>query len=467
MSALWTSAEIATATAGVALTPFGVTGISIDTRSLKAGDLFVALCAARDGHDFVADALAKGAGGALVSRIPDGVAQDAPLIVVEDVQTALEDLGRAGRARMGGQVIAITGSVGKTTTKEMMRAALAPLGRVHASVASYNNHWGVPLTLARMPRDSAYAVIEIGMNAPGEIAPLARMARPHLAMVTTVAAAHLEAFGSLEGIAHEKASIFEGLEEGGIALVNADVAQSAILYDTAAAHAARIIRFGSSPDADACLAEAQVIEDRTVCTLRMGDDTRLFKLNAGGRHLALNGVAVMASLAALDCDLALGALGLASWQAVTGRGTRESITLSRLHSGTIEMIDDAYNANPASVAAALDVLAAANARRRVAVLGDMLELGTQGPAMHAELADLPSMERIEIIHTVGPLMEHLHASLPNRKQGLHCETADHMARQLPKTLQEGDIVLLKGSNSVKLARVVDALRNLGQSVGET
>ncbi len=326
MSALWTSAEIATATAGVALTPFGVTGISIDTRSLKAGDLFVALCAARDGHDFVADALAKGAGGALVSRIPDGVAQDAPLIVVEDVQTALEDLGRAGRARMGGQVIAITGSVGKTTTKEMMRAALAPLGRVHASVASYNNHWGVPLTLARMPRDSAYAVIEIGMNAPGEIAPLARMARPHLAMVTTVAAAHLEAFGSLEGIAHEKASIFEGLEEGGIALVNADVAQSAILYDTAAAHAARIIRFGSSPDADACLAEAQVIEDRTVCTLRMGDDTRLFKLNAGGRHLALNGVAVMASLAALDCDLALGALGLASWRAVTGRGTRESIT---------------------------------------------------------------------------------------------------------------------------------------------
>lgn len=469
MSALWISAEIAAATQGRAHGPdFKVKGISIDTRSLMAGDFFVALSAARDGHDFVADALAKGAAGALVSRIPDGVAQDAPLILVEDVQTALEDLGRAGRARMMGQVVAITGSVGKTTSKEMMRAALAPLGRVHASVASYNNHWGVPLTLARMPRETDFAVIEIGMNAPGEIAPLARMARPHLAIVTTVAAAHLEAFGSLEGIAHEKASIYEGLETGGIALVNADVETRAILQDKATACAARVLRFGEAKTAEARLASVEIIEDRTIVSMVFDGETHLFKLNTAGRHLALNAVAVMASVAALGGDVALAALGLSDWQAVTGRGTRERLTLSNrhAHAGEIEMIDDAYNANPASIAAALDVLASAEARRRVAVLGDMLELGAQGPAMHAELADLASIAKIERIHTVGGLMEHLHEALPSDKRGLHCETADEMARALPKTLEEGDIVLLKGSNSVKLARVVDALRNLGQSVEE-
>ncbi|HAR52981.1 MAG TPA: UDP-N-acetylmuramoyl-tripeptide--D-alanyl-D-alanine ligase, partial [Roseovarius nubinhibens] len=245
MSALWTAQEAAEATGGTTQGDWQVSGVSIDTRTLAEGDLFVALKAARDGHDFVAQALGKGAGAALVSHIPEGVAPDAPLLIVEDVLAALEALGRAARARSAARVVAVTGSVGKTSTKEMLRTVLARQGRTHAAEASYNNHWGVPLTLARMPRDTQFAVIEIGMNHPGEIAPLARLARPHVAMVTTVAAAHLEAFENIEGIAREKAAIFEGLEPGGIAVVNADLDTTPILEEAATRAGATIRRFGT------------------------------------------------------------------------------------------------------------------------------------------------------------------------------------------------------------------------------
>jgi len=247
--ALWTSSEAAAATRGRSTADWVAHGVSIDTRTIQPGDLFVALSAARDGHDFVAQALEKGASAALVSRIPEGLTEAAPLLIVADVQTALEALGRAARARSAAKVVGVTGSVGKTSTKEMLRAVLSGQGRTHAAEASYNNHWGVPLTLARMPVGTEFAVIEIGMNHPGEIAPLARIARPDVAMITTVAAAHLEAFASIEGIAREKAAIFEGLEAGGTAVINSDLKVTPILRAAAEAQSARIVSFGQGDGA--------------------------------------------------------------------------------------------------------------------------------------------------------------------------------------------------------------------------
>ena len=250
---LWRATDAAAATGGATRGDWAATGVSIDTRTLCPGDLFVALSAARDGHDFVADALRKGAAAALVSRRPEGVAPDAPLLVVDDVQAALEALGRAGRARSAARVVAVTGSVGKTSTKEMLRAVLSGQGRTHAAEASHNNHWGVPLTLARLPADADFAVVEIGMNRPGEIAPLSRLARPHVAMVTAVAAAHLEAFDDIAGIAHEKASIVAGLAAGGIAVLNGDLDVTPILDRAATDAGARILHFGAGAENDHAL----------------------------------------------------------------------------------------------------------------------------------------------------------------------------------------------------------------------
>ena len=469
MSALWTAEEAAQATGGQVRGDWSVTGVSIDTRSLQQGDLFVALKAARDGHDFVADALANGAGAALVSRIPDGVAEDAPLLIVEDVLNGLEALGRAARARTKAKVIAVTGSVGKTTVKEMLRAALSDQGRTHAAEASYNNHWGVPLTLARMPAETEFAIIEIGMNAPDEIAPLTRMAQPHVAIVTTVAEAHLEAFGQIEGIAHEKASIFEGLVAGGIALANADLETSDILFAKAHDVGAGLIRFGAAPEAEAHLTEVTLSDTATVIRANFPGVEQLFKLAVPGRHLASNAVAVLAAVQAAGGDIPQAAMALGQWQPYSGRGTRERLVLSTTDDLAVELIDDAYNANPASIAASLEVLAASQPElqgRRLAVLGDMRELGAAGPELHAEIADLASVESIDLIYTSGELMQHLHDALPELKRGLHTENSDEMARALPRQLQAGDVVLIKGSNGSKLSRVVDGLRKLGQSVAE-
>ena len=465
MSALWTAAEAAAATGGRAAGDWAATGLSIDSRSVAPGDLFVALSAARDGHDFVADALARGAAAALVSRVPDGV-DPARCLVVGDVMDGLRALGAAGRARTQARVIAVTGSVGKTTVKEMLRAALSAQGRTHAAEASFNNHWGVPVTLARMPADTEFAVIEIGMNHPGEIAPLARLARPHVAVVTTVAPAHLEAFGVIEGIAHEKAAIYEGLEPGGIALAHADVDTAGILFDRARACADRLIRFGSSRGLEARLVEAQVAGAATVIRAEILGTDRLIRIGAPGRHYAMNALIALTAAEAAGADATEAALALSGWTPFAGRGTRERLTLSATDDLEIDLIDDAFNANPASVAAALEMLAAAEPQgqgRRIAVLGDMLELGPAGPALHAALADHPALARIATIHTVGPLMEHLHKALPGRVRGRHVATAEDMAAALPQKLRTGDVLLIKGSKGIKVSRVVDALRKLGQS----
>jgi UDP-N-acetylmuramoyl-tripeptide--D-alanyl-D-alanine ligase len=468
---LWTSAEAESATGGRATRPFAATGLSIDSREIAAGDLFVALTAARDGHDFVADALARGAAAALVSRVPEGLGSEAPLLLVADVMDALRALGRAGRARTRARVVGVTGSVGKTSTKEMLRAVLGGQGKVHAAEKSFNNHWGVPLTLARMPPDADFAVIEIGMNAPGEIAPLARMAVLDVALITTVAAAHLEAFGAIEGIAREKASILEGLKPGGIAVLNRDVATWPILIARAQALGAPVVTFGESAEADFRLISARLAGDMTVGQATARGQDVLFKLMTAGRHFAINAVAVLAVADALALDPALVAVDLGLWRPVEGRGMRERLILDSVEDHlAIELIDDAYNANPASMAAALDTLAAAEPRdglgridpgRRIAILGDMLELGPTELELHAEIARHPAVQRIAAIHCVGPRMKALHAALPPARRGEWHEGADALAARVRQLIDAGDVILVKGSKSSHVSRVVGAIRKLG------
>ncbi|MDX2482235.1 MAG: UDP-N-acetylmuramoyl-tripeptide--D-alanyl-D-alanine ligase [Pseudodonghicola sp.] len=458
---LWTAPEAEAATGGRAQGDWAVTGVSIDTRTLAPGDLFVALSAARDGHDFVAQALEKGAGAALVSHIPEGLAPDAPLLIVADVLKGLEALGRAARARTSARVVAVTGSVGKTSTKEMLAAMLSDQGATHASVASYNNHWGVPLTLARMPRESDFAIIEIGMNHPGEIAPLARLARPHVAMITTVAPAHLEGFDSIAGIAREKAAILDGVEPGGIAVLNADLEQSPILFAKAAACGLRALGFGAKAKAYRLIA-AEIAGEETRVQAETPMGAMAFSLATPGRHFAMNGLGALAACAALGADPRRAADSLARWTPYQGRGARERIALP---GGTLTLLDDSYNANPASMAAALAVLAAARPEgqgRRIAVLGDMKELGPQAEQLHTALTQLPAMAAVDTVHCIGPLMGALHAALPVEKRGLQAASSAELAAQLAGVVGAGDVVLAKGSLSMGLAKCVDALRGMGQ-----
>lgn len=469
---LWTATDAAQATGGHNTQDWVANGVSIDTRTLQPGDLFVALQDVRDGHDFVAAALAKGAAAALVSRIPAGVAPDAPLLIVQDVLPALERLGIAARARTRARVIGITGSVGKTSTKEMLRSVLSGQGRVHAAEASYNNHWGVPLTLARMPADVDFAVIEIGMNHPGEIAPLARMARLDVALITTVAPAHLEAFADLAGIAHEKAAVLDGLHAGGTAILPADLAVSAILLAKAAAVQAKIITFGTSDTANYCLMHVQLCDTATIVKARRNGTPCLFKVRSPGRHFAANGLAALAVADALGLDSMIAAADLGHWAPPPGRGTRERITLDIVDETYFDLIDDAFNANPASVAAALDVLIAAQPQdgvgrvgkgRRIAILGDMLELGPTEASLHAAIAQHPDVGRIDTIHCVGPRMKTLWKLLPRAQRGEWVDSATELAMRARSVMDAGDIILVKGSKGIKVSLIVDALRKLGQS----
>ncbi|ARO14923.1 UDP-N-acetylmuramoyl-tripeptide--D-alanyl-D-alanine ligase [Ketogulonicigenium robustum] len=470
MTALWTGHEAAAATGGRLLRDFAVDGISIDTRTLQPGDLFVALAASRDGHDFVQAALEKGAAGALVARIPAGVANDAPLLIVDDVLAALEAMGRAARARTKAKVIAVTGSVGKTSTKDMLRTVLAHFGRTHASEASYNNHWGVPLTLARMPADTEFGVFELGMSHPGEIGPLSRMVQPHVGVITTVAAAHFEAFGSLEGIAHEKAAIFEGLLPKGTAVVNGDLAVTPILVAAAKARGARVVTFGEQGADHHRLLDVRVRGGVTVGTGRAWRTPFHLKVNSAGRHFAVNALAVLAAVSAVGVDRARALVALGDWTPPAGRGMRQVIALDALREGrSFELIDDAYNANPTSMAAALDVLALSEPvdgvgrmmrGRRVAVLGDMLELGPEEMALHAALADNAALQKADVVICVGPRMKALHAALPPEDAYWFAAPEDVLPH-LNRIADAGDVVLIKGSKGSRVSIIVDALRKLG------
>ena len=468
---LWSSLDAATATGGRSTTDWQASGVSIDTRTLQPGDLFVALKDVRDGHDFVAAALEKGAAAALVSRVPEGVPADAPLLIVPDVLQALSDLGAAGRARTRARVVGVTGSVGKTSTKEMLRAILAGQGKTHAAEASYNNHWGVPLTLARMPVDTDFAVIEIGMNHPGEIAPLARMAKLDVAMITTVAAAHLEAFASVDDIAREKASIFAGLVPGGVAVFNADLETSPILRAVAETVGARMVGFGASVGADWQLLDARILHEATVCRATRDGQPLLYKISSPGRHFALNALGALAVAEALGADPMIAAHDLGRWQPPAGRGQRERITLDIVEETFFDLIDDAFNANPASMAAALEVLIAAQPTdgigrvgggRRIAILGDMLELGPTEAALHQAIARHPGLQAVHVIHCVGPRMRALYDALPRPQRGEWVETAAELAPRARTLVDAGDILLVKGSKGIKVSLIVDVLRKMGQ-----
>jgi UDP-N-acetylmuramoyl-tripeptide--D-alanyl-D-alanine ligase len=472
MQVLWTSADAAAATGGRSTRDWQATGVSIDTRTLNPGDLFVALADVRDGHDFVAQALAKGAAAALVSCIPAGVPDDAPLLIVPDVLAGLGALGAAARARTNARVVGVTGSVGKTSTKEMLRAVLGGQGRVHAAEASYNNHWGVPLTLARMPADTDFAVIEIGMNHPGEIAPLARLSGLHVALITIVAPAHLEAFANVEGIAHEKAAIMDGLLPGGVAVLPADLDTTPILTAKADAVGARKVLFGASPGADWRLLSVQLSGDATVVQASHAGNTLLYKVMSPGRHFAANALATLAVAQALGCDPAIAACDIGLWTPPTGRGTREKIITDIVDENGFDLIDDAFNANPASMGASLDMLIAARPQdgigsigtgRRIAVLGDMLELGPQETVLHQAIARHPGLSAVDTIHCVGPRMRALWQALPRGQRGEWSETPTDLAKRARSLVDAGDIVLVKGSKGSKVSLVVDALRKLGQA----
>jgi UDP-N-acetylmuramoyl-tripeptide--D-alanyl-D-alanine ligase len=474
---MWNWLDAARATGGKTGGGWPASGLSIDTRSLQPGEMFVALKDARDGHDFVSDALAKGASAAMVSRVPHGVAADDPrLLIVPDVLAGLQDLARAARTRTQAQVVGVTGSVGKTSTKDMLAHCLAAQGKTHAAQASYNNHWGVPLTLARMPQDADFAVIEIGMSNPGEIAPLAQLADLDVAMITTIAPAHLAAFGALSGIAYEKASIMDGLRQSGVAVLplGAPLAPdlSRILLDKARLRDLRALTFGADPAADYVLKRASTSAGATVVQAHARGQPMLFKLPVLGAHFAANALGVMTVIDALGLDRMLALTALGRWSPPAGRGTRQTIVLDAVEGLQFDLLDDAFNANPASMAAALDVLAASPVQnhvgrlgqgRRIAVLGDMLELGAGEAAMHTALADHPALAQIDLVHCVGPRMQALWQALPRGKRGEWVDSAETLAARARALVDAGDVILVKSSKGTKCALIVDALRKLGQS----
>lgn len=458
---LWTSDDVRAATGGTGGAPWVARGVSIDSRTTAAGDLFVALEGPRfDGHDYVADAFAAGAAAAMVARKPADVTPRAPLVNVGDTQIGLEMLAAHARNRTGARVVAVTGSAGKTGTKEALRLALAESGPVYASAASYNNKWGVPLSLARMPAPSAYGVFEIGMNHAGEIAPLSLLARPHIAIVTTVEAVHLEFFSSVERIADAKAEVFEGLEPGGTAILNRDNPMFERLATAARARGARIVGFGSDAGADARLEKQALLETCSTVSARICGEPVTYKVGAPGRHWVLNTLVVLAAVAILGADLGRAALAMARVDPGPGRGRRTRVGTA---DGTFEIIDESYNANPASARAAIEVLGAVDLPRRgrrIAVLGDMLELGPEARRLHEGLAAAVEESGVDVVFTVGDLARTLHDVLPQRYRGGHADDAQGAADEVVRIVKPGDAVLVKGSHPVGMVVVVDALAAL-------
>ncbi len=444
---LWAQGELAHAL-GLVSSP-AVTGISIDTRSLQPGDLFVALQAERDGHDFVATAFAKGAAAALVLREING----GPCLVVDDTLTALGRLGAFARRRGAAKLIAVTGSVGKTTTKEMLRRTLAVFGAVHAAEASFNNHIGVPLTLARMPRDAKFAVLEIGMNHAGEILPLATLAQPDAAIITTIERSHIGLLGSIEAIAEEKALILRGLVAGGTAILPLDSAFYARLAAQVPA-GARMMSFGTQADADALLKVVANTDTSCKITFELGGMMGDFTLAAPGKHMAMNAVAVLAACAAIGLDIKKAAAALDGFSPVAGRGLRRRIALT---AGEALLLDESYNASSASMRAAFAVLAL-QPGRHVAVLGDMLELGDDAVSEHLGLkAD--ALRAADIIFTCGPMMGRLFDDLPPAFRGAHEPDAATLAPVVKAALLPNDAVLVKGSYGSRMRDVISYLES--------
>ena len=461
MKPLWTSAEIAAATGGDASADFAVTGVAFDSREVGPGDLFVALKGeATDGHRFLEQAFAQGAAGALVSE-----GNPHPQVRVADTTAALDALGRAARARTDAVVIGVTGSVGKTSVKEALWAALdrgAP-GAVHRSVKSYNNHVGVPLSLARMPRKSRYAVFEMGMNHAGELAALTRLVRPHVAVVTAITSAHIEFFADEAAIADAKGEIFQGLEaldghRGGKAIVPFDGIHRDRLLAAARARAGRVVTFGRADGADVRALEAVRVAGGQFVTARVGDRELSFTLAQPGAHWVSNALAVLAAVDAGGGDLGLAGLALAELNGLPGRGERFFTPAgAEGNGGQALVIDESYNANPASMRATLAVLAD-EPGRRLAILGEMRELGDRSAALHAGLAEPVLGARVETVLLVGEAMAPLARALEQKVNVVHVPDADAALAALRDELRPGDAALVKGSNGVGLSRLVAQLK---------
>ena len=460
---LWTLEDFAAGCGGriVGRPVERIEGISIDSRTIGAGDAFFAIKGdARDGHDFVEGALKYDAAVCVVAedRLAD-LPANGRYVVVADVLAALISLGLAARARSKARIAAVTGSVGKTSTKEALRHVLSEQGKTHASVASYNNHWGVPLTLARMPADCAFGVFEIGMNHAGEITPLTAMVRPHVAVVTTVAPVHLEFFRDVEAIAEAKAEIFTGLEAGGAAVVDGDVAQAGILVAAAEAVGARVVRFGIGDGFEAHLERASLqAETSTVMATILGGPIT-YKIGAPGMHVVKNSLAVLATAALVGADLARAGLALAGMAPPKGRGERHALHLGH---GEALLIDESYNANPASMRAAIDLLGHTTCGlegRRIAVLGDMLELGTRAETLHAGLAEALIAARIDRVFLAGPLMHALWRVLPTDLQGAWAPNSKELEPKVLAAVRAGDALMVKGSNGSRMAPIVEALKS--------
>ncbi len=436
-------------------------GVSIDSRTVEAADIFVAIKGDNmDGHDFVSQAVAKGAGIAVVSRLNANWPDHLPLLVVSDNPlAALERLAIAARTRSHARVIAVTGSVGKTSTKEMLRVALSASGETHASAASFNNHWGVPLTLSRFPTSAGFGVFEIGMNHAGEITPLVAMVKPHVAIITAVAASHLGHFKSLDEIADAKAEIFSGVVQGGHAVINRDSAYFDDLKSVAQAHGIKsIVGFGRHVEADVRLEALALRPDCCCITAHILGEKVIYKLGTPGEHMALNSLAALAAAKLVGADLARAALSLAESKPAKGRGGQIRL---QMPDGEILLLDESYNANPASVAAALALLAnlkPGKNGRRIAVLGDMLELGAFGPQLHRKLADEIERHSIDQVYAVGPLMQNLWKATPLAKRGGYAEKSDDITSALMEGLQSGDCVMIKGSLGSRMGPVVEALK---------
>ncbi len=441
--------------------PSGVTGISIDSRTLVSGELYVAIRGdTHDGHDFVAAAFAAGASAAVVDEDHAAALAGFPcLYVVHDTLAALARLGAAARARSPAWIVAVTGSVGKTSTKDALRLVMGDAGETHASVASFNNHWGVPLTLARMPRSAAFGIFEIGMNHPGEIEPLTALVQPNIAIVTTVAPVHLEHFTGVQDIADAKAEIFSGLVSGGTAIIHRDIPTYERLRDAALTSAAGAIwSFGEDADTEARLESLATSFEGSDIVARIHGRRIAFRLGAPGRHLAVNALGVLLAASAAGIEVETAARSLARYTPGRGRGARSTLHLA---TGEATLIDESYNANPTSMRAALALLGAASpgpGGRRIAVIGDMLELGPDAAAMHEALAEDILAQGIDLIFAAGPLSHGLFRRLPAQTQGLWGETAAAIQDPLAEAIGAGDVVMVKGSNGSRMSPLVAALK---------
>jgi UDP-N-acetylmuramoyl-tripeptide--D-alanyl-D-alanine ligase len=464
MDALWTLPDLERASGGTldGSSAIPLTGFSIDTRTLKAGDVFVALKDQRDGHDFVTTAFVKGAGAALVSSTYERQRGDGALVRVADTLSGLESIARAARARLSpaARVIGVTGSVGKTGTKEMLKACLllvAP-GRVHAADKSFNNHWGVPLTLASMPADGLFGVFEIGMNHAGEITPLTKLVRPHVAIITAVEAVHLEHFANVEGIAEAKSEIFLGLEHGGTAIINRDNPHFALM-DRRAREAGRTVRsFGLTDGADVRPSRWELGPDGSDITVHLSGRDVSYRVAAPGAHIAQNSLSVVAAIDAAGAHAGTASQALAQMHAPQGRGSRTTL---RTLSGDILLIDESYNANPASMSSALAAMATVPREsfgRRVAVLGDMLELGPESAALHAGLVSAVCTSGVDLVFLSGPQMSHLNAVVPEAMRGGWAINSSEIREPLLNALRPGDVVMIKGSNGSRMGPLVEAVK---------